>query len=317
MDGTENWPDAIADGQRLLVAASTGGHLDEMVRLSDSLGMAKDSMWVTFDTPQSRSILSGKPTHFLDYISPRDARAVAKGASSIFRLLQNDDGFDGAVSTGAAIALSVLPVARYFNLPAIYIESSCRFDSPSLTGRIMERLPGIVCLSPGAPWTKRWKHGPSLLGRYEVQRANPEFNPKLFVSLGTIRPYRFDSLIDAVCATGMVDERTIWQVGATQRVDLPGTVVPEMSVEAFEHHIDDCDAVITHAGIGNVLRIIERGKFPIVVPRRKSQGEHVDDHQLELCKAVIQGGIGLVCEPRELTAESIISATSRKIVRKT
>ncbi|WP_415639020.1 glycosyltransferase [Prescottella defluvii] len=91
--------------------------------------------------------------------------------------------------------------------------------------------------------------------------------------------------------------------------------MPELSTGDFERLIDESDAVITHAGIGNVLRILDRGKLPIVVPRRKSRGEHVDDHQLELCKALNQKGIGVVCDPEDLTAASIETAMSSKVVR--
>lgn len=315
MNMSQGWPDGIADGRRLLVAASTGGHLDEMIRLSDSLNMSDDSVWITFDTPQSRSVLADRNVHFLDYVRPRDVGAVARGARSVDKLLRRDSAFDGAISTGSGIALSVLPTTRLRGIPSVYVESACRFDGPSVTGRILSRVPGLTCLSPGPAWSERWTSGPSVFGRYEVHSVERSANPRMLVSLGTIRPYRFDSLIDSVSRTGLVDAQTTWQVGVTDRDDLSGTVVPELSTGDFERLIDESDAVITHAGIGNVLRILDRGKLPIVVPRRKSRGEHVDDHQLELCKALNQKGIGVVCDPEDLTAASIETAMSSKVVR--
>lgn len=315
MSAVYSWPDGIAGGRRLLVAASTGGHLDEMVRLSDSLAMSDESVWVTFDTPQSRSLLAGRNVVHLDYVSPRDVRAVVTGARTMRAFLESDAEFDAAVSTGSGIALSVLPMTRMRGIESVYVESSCRFDGPSLTGKMLSRVPGITCLSPGRLWSRQWDRGPSVFGRFEVRNASAPPSPRILVSVGTIRPYRFDSLIDSVGATGLTDSQTVWQVGATERSDLSGTVVEELPAKDFERFIDECDVVVTHAGIGNVLRILDRGKLPVVVPRRRGRGEHVDDHQLELCKTLVQNGIGLVCEPEELTAETIMTAVSRKVVR--
>ncbi|MCA1005055.1 glycosyltransferase [Rhodococcus hoagii] len=315
MSTVHSWPEGIAGGRRLLVAASTGGHLDEMVRLSDSLAMNVDSVWVTFDTPQSRSLLAGKNVVYIDYVSPRDVRAALAGARAMRAHLKRDADFDAAISTGSGIALSVLPVTRLHGIDSLYVESACRFDGPSMTGKILSRVPGVSCLSPGQIWSKQWGPGPSVFGRFEVQAAKSSQSPRILVSLGTIRPYRFDALVDSVGATGLADDNTVWQLGATDRADLDGMAVAELSTVDFDQAIDECDVVITHAGIGNVLRILDKGKVPVVVPRRRARGEHVDDHQLELCKTLTQSGIGVVCEPEDLTAETILSAGARKVVR--
>jgi UDP-N-acetylglucosamine transferase subunit ALG13 len=42
------------------------------------------------------------------------------------------------------------------------------------------------------------------------------------------------------------------------------------------------DAVVTHAGVGSILCARRAGHLPVVVPRRRRYGEHVDDHQVEL-----------------------------------
>jgi UDP-N-acetylglucosamine transferase subunit ALG13 len=48
--------------------------------------------------------------------------------------------------------------------------------------------------------------------------------------------------------------------------------------------IEESKAVVTHAGAGSTLVCIQGGKRPIIVPRQKRFGEHVDDHQLEFAR---------------------------------
>jgi UDP-N-acetylglucosamine transferase subunit ALG13 len=46
------------------------------------------------------------------------------------------------------------------------------------------------------------------------------------------------------------------------------------------------DGVVTHSGVGSILCAREAGHLPVVVPRLARLGEHVDDHQSELTRAL-------------------------------
>jgi UDP-N-acetylglucosamine--N-acetylmuramyl-(pentapeptide) pyrophosphoryl-undecaprenol N-acetylglucosamine transferase len=48
----------------------------------------------------------------------------------------------------------------------------------------------------------------------------------------------------------------------------------------------EASAVFTHAGVGSILCARRAGHRPIVVPRYRELGEHVDDHQVELTQAL-------------------------------
>ena len=50
--------------------------------------------------------------------------------------------------------------------------------------------------------------------------------------------------------------------------------------------IEAADAVIMHAGVGTILCARRAGHTPLVVPRQRRHGEHVDDHQVELARAL-------------------------------
>ncbi len=43
----------------------------------------------------------------------------------------------------------------------------------------------------------------------------------------------------------------------------------------------ESDVVLTHAGVGSALVALEGGAVPVILPRRQSHGEMIDDHQVE------------------------------------
>ena len=53
----------------------------------------------------------------------------------------------------------------------------------------------------------------------------------------------------------------------------------------------DATVVITHAGVATIVGALRAGHHPIVIPRRKSFGEHVDDHQMQIVKALTRAGL--------------------------
>jgi len=295
----------------MLFAASTGGHLAQLVRIAHHFDPSEDSVWVTFRTPQSESLLAGKNVVFVPYIAPRDARNAIRAVREIRRLLSREQ-FDGAVSTGAALAVAVLPSAKRASVPTTYVESVSRVKGPSLSGRILQFLRSASLFTQHDGWSdKRWKKFPSVLSEFSTieNRARVE-RPRLFVTLGTIAKYRFDAAVDAVLASGLADGRTVWQLGSTHRDGLPGQVHREMSAAAFAEAVESADVVITHSGVGTILQLLESGVHPIVVPRSKAAGEHVDDHQFEIADLIRDLGVGTVLRPAEVTAEAIIGASS-------
>ncbi|MGL4340278.1 MAG: glycosyltransferase [Rhodoglobus sp.] len=297
--------------RKLLLAASTGGHLAQLVRLAPGLGATDESVWVTFRSPQSESLLAGKRVVFVPYVRPRDYRGVVTAYRAV-RKIVTSERFDGAVSTGSAIALSALPAARFSKIPALYIESVSRVRGPSLSGRIIAALRCASLRTQHPLWaTKRWTVHPSVLETYDRKlRPEPPEKPRLFVTLGTIEGYRFDSLIDAVLATGLADENTIWQLGfSTGRTDLPGHVFDQVSAEDFARYATQADVVVTHAGVGTILGLLEMGVYPVAAVRRSSRREHVDDHQEQIAGLIDQLNIGVATETDELTREHLLEAS--------
>ncbi len=300
--------------RKLLLVASTGGHLAQLVRLAPGLGASPSSLWVTFDSMQSRSLLAGQRRIHVPYVRPRDYLGMMRAAGIVRRVLRHEN-FEGAVSTGAALAVAALPQAAISGVPSLYIESVSRVEGPSLSGRMLaaSRLVSVRTQHPA--WaTNRWRTHPSVLSTYHSLTRQAPDRPSLFVTLGTIEGYRFDSLVDAVLATGLADERTVWQLGFTNnRSDLPGQVYQMMPSTQFIDAALSADVVITHAGVGTFMALLEMGIFPVIVTRRKHRGEHVDDHQMQIAELAEYLGVARAVDAPDLTADVIRFAAGRAI----
>lgn len=139
-----------------------------------------------------------------------------------------------------------------------------------------------------------WRVGPSVLGDYQTSEAPvAELPHRILVTLGTIGPYRFDRMIDAVLAhqRQYPEVEVLWQVGCTDRSDLPGRVVEQLNADEFNEAITWADAVVAHSGVGVCLNILDHGKVPLLMARRRDLGEHVDDHQFQILRYLTERGL--------------------------
>jgi UDP-N-acetylglucosamine--N-acetylmuramyl-(pentapeptide) pyrophosphoryl-undecaprenol N-acetylglucosamine transferase len=181
--------------------ASTGGHLEQLFTLAPRLHENwQNGIWITFDSPQSRSTLKDHDVRFVDYIPPRGA-AKALRSCSTFRRFFSESGVSQVFSTGSAIAVPALFVARSMGIHSTYIESLARADGPSLSGRILAFDRGIHLSTQYGAWAnERWKLRQSVLDNWaptSPARRESE-HLRIFVTLGTIRPYRFIRILNQV-----------------------------------------------------------------------------------------------------------------------
>lgn len=299
-------------GKRAVLAASTGGHLAQLVRLESQLDLAANPHWITFDHPQSRSLLDGQLVTYVPYIAPRDYRGLARAVPEIYKAMRSAD-FEVAISTGAAIALAALPVAKVLGRDAVYIESISRFDGPSMSGRVLSRVPRVRTYTQHQRWCgKNWEHRYSVLNDYSSAESTSEMSdtqsPRIFVTLGTISPYRFDALVDRLLEILPSTAILTWQTGATTRTELPGRVFETMSAADFKQEITNSDLIISHAGVGSAMQIMDLGKCPVLVPRRAERGEHVDDHQVQIARELAVAGLAVSLEVTEVEYNEILQS---------
>jgi UDP-N-acetylglucosamine--N-acetylmuramyl-(pentapeptide) pyrophosphoryl-undecaprenol N-acetylglucosamine transferase len=297
--------------------ASTGGHLSQMVELAARIEeVGEDATWVTFDTPQSRSLLQGRRSVFIAPIEERDVIGVLRGAASANALFRSLD-VSAVVSTGSGTALSFLPIAAARGIPAHYIESAARVLSPSLSGRLLERVPRVhlYCQYPCAA-TRCWKFVGSVFDGFEPHDAGSRPIEKIVVTLGS-GVHSFRRLVDRLVAVLPSHIEILWQTGATPVDDLPIEAQPIIPEAALAAAIRSADAVIGHAGCGFALTALNLGKLPILLPREPRHGELVDDHQVELARFLGKRGLAIHRTPDTVTIGDIALAAARGVCRRT
>lgn len=126
----------------------------------------------------------------------------------------------------------------------------------------------------------------------------------IFVTVGTHeQPFnRLIRYIDKMKEKGLIREEVVVQTGYSTyepRYCRFSKLFPYSEMCRF---VKEARIVITHGGPSSFIMPLQEGKIPIVVPRQKRYGEHVNNHQLEFCRAIEErsGNIIVVEEVREL-----------------
>jgi len=301
-----------------LLVASEGGHLAQLYLLSERLSPATDRVWVTFDTPQSRSLLADQEVHYAPFAGSRDLIGTAR-AGQWARDFLRANHFHTAVSTGASIALAVLPLAARAGAECHYIESATRTDGPSLTGRLLLPFRSIHLYTQYASWAdKRWTYEVSIFDGF---RALPSVHPvhpqRIVVSLGAHKGFGFRRLLEQLVRIIPAGIDVLWQVGYTDASGLGIDARVSMPAAELSRAMAESDVVITHAGVGSAISAFEAAKLPVFVPRRKRFNEHVDDHQVQLARELDRRGLACYAEADELQWELIVRAASWQVARDT
>lgn len=126
----------------------------------------------------------------------------------------------------------------------------------------------------------------------------------IFATVGT-HEQPFDRLLkelDRLRENGSIKERIVMQTGFSTYQPKHCESYKLIPYQEMERYIKEAEIVITHGGPASFLAPLQAGKIPVVVPRQKQFGEHVNDHQLEFCRAVEKrtGNILVVEEIGEL-----------------
>lgn len=113
----------------------------------------------------------------------------------------------------------------------------------------------------------------------------------IFATVGT-HHQPFDRFVRVALAIAR-DEQLVIQHGHTARVPAGRSVQWHqwLAPEEMAALMRAADVVITHAGVASIVDAVRAGHRPIVVPRRQHLGEHVDDHQLQIVRALEEQGI--------------------------
>ncbi|MFK8023814.1 MAG: glycosyltransferase [Ilumatobacter sp.] len=298
--------------------ATPGGHVDEMYDLATRLFDAdRDRIWITARTAQTESLLRDERVEFVPAVAARQGFKALKSLPTALKLMRSLDP-SLVVSTGAALAVPYLYAARALRLPTRYIESATRMKSPSITGRLVSVLPGVSLNHQARDWQlDKWNAMGSVFDIYTHAPTTAEHpdlvDMNIVVSFGTEK-FPFERGRDRIQAALDGVDDVLWQLGTTpSRADLSGRQAELVPYDELMDAIVAADVVVTHAGVGSILSVLRAGKCPVVLPREERHGEHVDDHQVELSKILVQRGLAVMVGPDDDVAQAIDRALDVKI----
>lgn len=130
----------------------------------------------------------------------------------------------------------------------------------------------------------------------------------IFATVGTHhQPFR-----RMLAALDEVDDELVVQYGYGVRPVRAARAQAFMPFRAMLTTMENARAVITHAGVGSVLCARAVGHTPVVVPRLARLGEHVDDHQSELARALEERGEVVVLWENVELGEALRRAGTRR-----
>jgi UDP-N-acetylglucosamine transferase subunit ALG13 len=124
----------------------------------------------------------------------------------------------------------------------------------------------------------------------------------ILVTVGTEK-YPFNRLMrwmQLLIDRGFIHDELVIQYGSCTVWPSGVTVSSLFSQEQFKELISRADFIISHCGEGTLLLLDASRKPYILVPRSRRYAEHVDDHQIELAKALAQLEFPIAWSPGDL-----------------
>ncbi|WP_231121277.1 glycosyltransferase [Motilibacter peucedani] len=249
----------------------------------------------------------------LDYPQSRSVADVARNAVAALRRVPLRRT-DVAVSTGANLAVSVLPFLVARGVPVHYIESATRVTGPSASGRIIAALPRVNLYAQYESWaTGRWGFGGTVFDGYAAEAGEPRAVKKVVVTLGSSEGYGFRRVLERLVQVLPPEVEVLWQTGVTDVSGLPIDARASMPARELADAVREADVVVAHAGTGSSLGALQNGKLPVLVPRRAAFGEHVDDHQQQIADMLSGRGLALVREADQVSLADLEQAAGASV----
>ena len=283
---------------RVCLAASGGGHLRQILDLSDAWS-SHEYVFVTEDTALGRSVAAEHPTHYVTHVALGQAKL-----GSPLRMLRSAviNFFQSAAiilrerphvvfSTGAGSCFFTVAWARLLGARIVVADSLARFDRLSAFARLAGPLAHhriVQSKALAAFWPDAKVFDPIRL----LDGPRPPKQALLFATVGATLP--FDRLVQSVAelkAAGEIPERVVVQTGV-------GGISPD-GLDVFETLpfdemlglLKDADIVVCHGGTGSLITAMREGCRVVAMPRLFSLGEHYDNHQEEITDAFSARGL--------------------------
>lgn len=114
----------------------------------------------------------------------------------------------------------------------------------------------------------------------------------IFVCVGS-RDYQFNRLLkalDELVESGKITDEIVAQIGSSEYEPKHYTWHRYLDQDVFKDYQQKAELIISHGGTGALVGALKMGKQVIAVPRLAQFGEHIDDHQTQVCGALTAEG---------------------------
>jgi UDP-N-acetylglucosamine transferase subunit ALG13 len=136
----------------------------------------------------------------------------------------------------------------------------------------------------------------------------------IFVTVGhTSQSFRrLLTAVDELAGGGFFADDTVFaQTGYTPVKLHHCEAKPFLGRDEFREKMERANLIISHGG-ATIFEVVRMRRMPVVMPRRKKYGEHVNDHQAQFVRALAsEGWIAAAFEPDELPGAIEKARTSR------
>jgi UDP-N-acetylglucosamine transferase subunit ALG13 len=282
---------------------SHGGHFEEL----EALAPAYSGLTHVFLMPRSPRAqqlrASGVRVAYLSNPQRNPFRLLLNAAQALRLVLTHRPRV--VVTTGAGLAVPFCLFAKLLGARVIFIETMARVDQGSATGRSLYRIadhflvqwPELLVAYPSAEVCR-----PALLEQLSTQPRGAGRGS--FIAVGNHnQPFnRLLRLVEQAGSRGLLPEPVSVQAGCTSvrpgQFEVAQTVSPdEVTGLAAERRL-----IVCHGGAGLIATALKCGRKPVVLPRRRDLGEHVDDHQVVMTARLSALGLVLSLDEMDLQA---------------
>jgi UDP-N-acetylglucosamine--N-acetylmuramyl-(pentapeptide) pyrophosphoryl-undecaprenol N-acetylglucosamine transferase len=289
--------DAVGRANATVLAGSPGGHLDLLTAVGPQL-QSTPRVWVTAPGPQADALeRRGERVERLpEYgrsplrVLPNVVRAVA-----ILRRVRPRV----VVASGASLVVPFSLLARLAGARLVFIETTARVGDASVSGRVISRVASQVLVQ----WEETaLRYRRSVVCRpalwEQMADAGERAGEGTFVALGTRRePFdRLLRVVDDAVAAGLLPAPVIAQAGHSLHRPRQFQTVAWLEPEQVEDAARRARYVVCHSGSGIIGAALRNGHRPLVLPRLRHHGEHVDDHQLQIARKLEAMGLAVALD---------------------
>ncbi|MGV8086568.1 MAG: PssD/Cps14F family polysaccharide biosynthesis glycosyltransferase [Candidatus Woesearchaeota archaeon] len=284
MDNTTNTMYNCMDGiyMKVCYISSSGGHFNELKVIVGKIN-CDDYYYVTSKNEYVISALKNSKIIFVRDVKRNPLFFFINTIQSIKHLLKEKP--DIIITTGAGIALPTCYIGKIFGKKIIFIESFARVKSVSLFSKLVHGIANKVLVQ----WKK--KNNPKSIYIGPIfdfkKRKQTQKKKQIFVTVGTSN-YDFSRLLIELDKIALIipNYKIIAQIGTNSYIPKNYTSYRMLNNKQMKKLYRESAIVICHSGVGSIMDSLENNCQTIVVPRYKKYKEHIDNHQLEIAKAL-------------------------------